>query len=373
MTDSLPTLDPQLCRVRQNRLQDVMSTRGIDRVVVVAPEHVQWLTGFRPHRLMTAAACLDADGRCLLAAPNAIPDDAAADEVVTFPAQRLATLRQDQPVAAAEALARATGPVGTQKLGVEGSALGPALCRSLGVRSVELLSDVEPDLHRLRRKKEADELAMIRHAVTATEAMYAAAREVIAPGVSELTVFSRLHAAAVEALGEPTTALGNDFCCGEPGGPPRARAIEAGELYILDLGPGYRGYHADNCRTFAVDGSPTDAQQQAWEAIVPVLEHVEATVRTGVSCRELFEEAKRMLDEVRPGGFFHHLGHGIGLYPHEAPHLNPNWDDVFEEGDVFTAEPGLYGDDLRGGIRLEENYVVTATGVEKLTSFPLEL
>jgi Xaa-Pro aminopeptidase len=46
---------------------------------------------------------------------------------------------------------------------------------------------------------------------------------------------------------------------------------------------------------------------------------------------------------------------------------------VFEEGDVFTAEPGLYGEELRAGIRLEENYVVTATGVEKLTSYPLEL
>ncbi|QDU41493.1 putative peptidase [Maioricimonas rarisocia] len=373
MSHSLPTLAPPLCRVRQRRLLDLMSARGIDRVVVVTPEHVQWLTGFRPHRLMSAAVSLDVDGRCVLSAPNTIPGDVAADEMVTFEAQRLATLRQDQPAAAIEALARATGPAGSLRLGVEGSALGPALCRLLGVTDPDRLEDVEADLQRLRRKKESDELAMIRHAVAATEAMYAAAREVIAPGVSELTVFSRLHAAAVEVLGEPPTALGNDFCCGSPGGPPRPRAIEAGELYILDLGPGYRGYHADNCRTFAVNGAPTDVQQQAWEAIVPVLRHVEATVRPGVSCRRLFEDAKRMLDEVRPGGFFHHLGHGIGLYPHEAPHLNPNWDDVFEEGDVFTAEPGLYGDDLRGGIRLEEDYVVTATGVEKLTSFPLEL
>jgi len=79
------------------------------------------------------------------------------------------------------------------------------------------------------------------------------------------------------------------------------------------------------------------------------------------------------MEEFLPGGFSHHLGHGIGLYPHEAPHLNPNWDDRFEEGDVFTVEPGLYSDELRGGIRLENNYRVTAGGVELLTEFSLSL
>ena len=53
--------------------------------------------------------------------------------------------------------------------------------------------------------------------------------------------------------------------------------------------------------------------------------------------------------------------------------MNPHWDDTFEEGDVFTAEPGLYGPELEAGIRLEQNYRVTAEGVERLTSHPLDL
>jgi Xaa-Pro aminopeptidase len=53
--------------------------------------------------------------------------------------------------------------------------------------------------------------------------------------------------------------------------------------------------------------------------------------------------------------------------------LNPNWDDVFQEGEVFTAEPGLYGPQLRAGIRLENDYLVTATGVELLSDFSLDL
>ena len=80
-----------------------------------------------------------------------------------------------------------------------------------------------------------------------------------------------------------------------------------------------------------------------------------------------------LLDKHAPWIFNHHLGHGVGLFPHEGPHLNPHWDDTFEEGDFFTAEPGLYHEDLRHGIRLEENYVVTPVGVEKLTDYPLEL
>ena len=59
--------------------------------------------------------------------------------------------------------------------------------------------------------------------------------------------------------------------------------------------------------------------------------------------------------------------------PVMAPHLNPHWDDTFETGDTFTAEPGLYAGDLQAGIRLEQNYVVTADGVERLTNFSLEL
>ena len=100
---------------------------------------------------------------------------------------------------------------------------------------------------------------------------------------------------------------------------------------------------------------------------------IEQEVRPGVSCRKIFQKVLDSMEKFLPGGFSHHLGHGIGLYPHEAPHSNPNWDDRFEEGDVFTVEPGLYSDELRGGIRLENNYRVTSDGVELLTDFSLSL
>ena len=143
-------------------------------------------------------------------------------------------------------------------------------------------------------------------------------------------------------------------------------------MYILDLGPAFRGYFADNARTIAVS-EPTAAQQEAWRKIIDVFEHVERSVRPGKNAKELFDEAQAILDEAPLGVFNHHLGHGIGLFPHEAPHLNPNWNDTFEVGDVFTAEPGLYAAELRAGMRIENDYLVTDDGVELLTKFPLEL
>jgi Xaa-Pro dipeptidase len=292
---------------------------------------------------MQAAVCLEADGTCVLAAPNAEPENVAVDRTVTFEAQWHCTLRQDQSQAALQTLAGVVSKSAASRTGTEFSH-GSQHVRELLADSSGELVDLETDLWRLRRRKDPDELTMIRRAIDCTAAMYERAREIIKPGITELQVFNELQAAAVEIAGEPLTALGNDFQCNSPGGPPRDRAAQAGELFILDLGPSYRGYYADNCRTIAVDGQPTERQLAAWHAIVDVLEMVEATVRPGVSCRELFAKAQRMLDDFAPGAFFHHLGHGFGLFPHEAPHLNPNtgWDDVFEVGDTFTAEPGLY-------------------------------
>ena len=266
-----------------------------------------------------------------------------------------------------EVLGKALPDFPPRRLGVEFSTFG----RHLDIGRAEL-ADIEPELLRLRRRKDADELRLIRQAIAGTGRMYARAREIVRPGITELEVFNQLQAACVEAFGEMLTGSGNDYQCASPGGPPRNRAAEAGELYILDLGPAFRGYFADNCRTIAVT-QPDETQREAWNQIMQVLAHVERTARPGKSARELFHEAEAILKRAPVGVFNHHLGHGIGLYPHEAPHLNPRWDDVLEPGDVFSVEPGLYAPELRAGIRIENNYLVTGSGIELLSDFPMQL
>lgn len=362
--------DLNACRGRQKRLLAEMQRLSLDLVIVTQIEHVQYLAGPRFGPVFSPAAALRADGHLTLCSPKRPDLVAAADEVVMYDAQLHSTLRNDQRQASTEALLKSLqGKVSPKRVGVEFATFGPHFASLAGERV-----DIEPTLYRLRRKKDADELERLKIAIAGTGKMYEAARKIIRPGITEIEVFNHLQGVAVASFGEMLTGTGNDYQCGAPGGPPRDnRQAEDGELYILDLGPAFRGYFADNCRAFAVNGKPSDDQQTAWTHIMQVFAHVQKTVKPGKSCRELFNEAQAILDRAPVGKFDHHLGHGIGLFPHEAPHLNPNWDDVFEVGDVFTCEPGLYDPKLRAGMRLENDYLVTESGVQLLSDFPMEL
>ena len=346
-----------------------MERLGLDLVILTQNPHVQYFVGPRFDWKFSPAAAIGADGHVTLVAP-AKPAEVAAADVRTYEAQSFSTLRNDQRQKSTavlfDALANRAKP---KRVGVEFSSCGPEISARLGAETV----DIEPEIYAMRRRKDPDELAKLKKAIAGTAAMHRRAREIIEPGVTELFVFNELQAAAVAEYGERLTGTGNDYACGRPGGPPRDRKIEAGELYILDLGPAFRGYFADNTRVTAVGGQPTDEQLEAWHHILPVFDMVQREVKPGKSCRELFQQAHDWLNQKKPWEFEHHLGHGIGLFPHEAPHLNPCWDDTFQEGEVFAVEPGLYGHDLRAGIRLENNYLVTKTGVELLTPFPMDL
>ncbi len=314
------------------------------------------------------AVVLFADGTCVLICA-ADPGDVAADEIVRYPARWFATLRQEQPAVIVEAVVEQLKKRKAHHVAVDDAPVGARLAQAIEV------SSIDQRLWSMRRAKDPDELALMKVGIACTEAMYARAREIIAPGVRELDVFNELHAAAVNVAGEPLSALlGNDFACGVPGGAARKdRIAQDGELYILDLGPAYRGYFADNARAFAVNRKPTDAQHRAWEMIVGVFPIVEKLARPGTRCREIFEVVDQHFHDHTGAGIAHHLGHGVGLQPHEYPHLNPRWDDVLIEGEFFTVEPGIYSKELAGGMRIENNYVVTKDGVECLTPFAMEL
>jgi Xaa-Pro aminopeptidase len=372
--NGIPLLDLDSCRVRQRRLRERLAPAAPDLVVLTSPEHVQYLTGHRwDYRWGRAPlAAIDAAGELLLVCPDKVVDAAAADDVRTYESKWRSTLRLDQRQASAAVLADwLSGRTAPRRVAVEYSACCPHVTRLFP--GAELV-DVDPLLWDLRRRKDADELGLLRRATDATGAMYRTARAMIEPGVSELAVFSALQGAAVEACGEMLTDTGNDYASGVRGGAPRARGARAGELYILDLGPAYRGYFSDNARTVSVDRRPTDPQAAACERVCGAFQIVERMGRPGVSCRDIYAEVHAWLNGVPSlGSWNSHLGHGIGLFVHETPHLNPSWDDTLEEGDVIAVEPALYGPDLGVGIRIENDYLVTPTGLELLSPFPLGL
>lgn len=368
--NDLLNVDVELCQHRQSLMLQWMRSQSLDRIVITSNMHIQYLFGPRFPWTFAAIATLDHSGSSLVVAPHKQPEVCAAERVEVYAPKMLSTMRNDQAAVATQAFTRHLGnTISGKRIGIEFS----SYWQHLAVHMQAEMVDVEPQLLSMRRKKHADELAKIRKAIEGTAAMYQSARQIIRPGVAELDVYNELQKVANDVFGEPMTATGNDYQVNSRGGAPRSGIkAEAGQLYILDLGPAFRGYFADNARTIAVSEVSSD-QQLAWQHVTRVLEMVEAKVRPGVRCQEIFQEAQAMLDACPVGQFNHHLGHGIGLFPHEGPHLNPNWDDRFEVGDVFTAEPGLYAPELAAGMRIENDYVVTETGVENLSPFPLEL
>src|SRR6478752_7460387 len=270
------------CRSRQKRLLEQMQKLQLDLVIVTQTQHVQWLCGPRFPWVMSPAATLRADGHLTLCAPKKPVLEAAADEVVTYEAQWHSTLRNDQRQASSVELLKAlSDKAGLKRVGVEFSSFTSHLAALPGERV-----DIEPTIYRLRRRKEPDVLARIKKAIAGTQKMYELARQIIEPGTTEIEVFNRLQSAAVEEFGEMIVPhTGNDYQCGARGGHPRNnRRAEDGELYILDLGPAFRGYFSDNARTIAVNRKPTDEQQTAWTYIMKVFKHVEAQAKPGRSC-----------------------------------------------------------------------------------------
>jgi Xaa-Pro aminopeptidase len=348
-----------------------MEQREYDAILIGAPHHVYYFTAHWTLWQHLSALILFADGRSVLITANTPNKAAAADDVRSYEANLFSTLKHDQPWVIGRKVIEAFYEREVKAIGVDASVVTSQVAINFdGPRE-----QIDDELFQMRRVKDADELELMKKAIDCCGAMYDRAREIIRPGVPEVRVFAEMQAAAVEAAGEPLSALlGNDYACGVPGGPPREHhAAVDGQLYILDVGPVYRGYFSDNARTIAVNRKPTDAQYEAYEIVLGCIAMVEGNAKAGTPCHHLWQWVNDYLKQNGRPEMTHHLGHGVGLNPHEFPHLNPEWNDTLMEGEVFTAEPGLYGEELGGGIRIENQYLVTAKGVVRLTDFDVRM
>jgi Xaa-Pro aminopeptidase len=251
-----------------------------------------------------------------------------------------------------------------------------------------------------RRVKNEAEIAGIRRAQKAAEAGMAAAKEMLARAEAS-------NGSVVTVDGEPLTsemlkgairlaftehgvssddfivshgaqtAIGHELGFGE---------IAANEPVVIDLWPKdpESACYADMTRTYVV-GEPPDELVEYHRLVKEALDRSLEATKAGVPgidiftmvC-ELFEEngQKTVLSkapgEVLENGFFHGLGHGVGLQVHEAPNLGRGGTMELVPGDVVTLEPGLYRQGF-GGCRLEDLVLVTESGAENLTDFPYDL
>ena len=356
------------CRIRLQRLRGLMEADGVDTALITDRKHVYYYSGhLTPEATRSALIVSSRDAVLMTGTLGADPDAPAVSDVRTFTGNAYrSTIRpnQEELLAGVVRQARITG-----RIGCDLSSCPALLLRLLSGEPIDLTAGILA----LRRSKDPDEVALLRVAAGCVDACYRYARERIEPGLNELTLYGELLRTAVETAGEEVGRFGQDFQCASPGGPARDRRAQAGELWILDLGVEYRGYGSDASRAFAVSGRASDAQQDAWELVTGALRAAAGRLQPGLSCLELFRDTQATIERVYPGGFPHHLGHGIGLSVHEAPYLNPEWDHQLAVGDVITVEPGVYHPELAAGMRIENDFVITESGAEPITYAALEL
>lgn len=363
----IAVLNPFECRARRTRLLTEMQTAGWDLFLTASYRTVYYLTGCLSPADAPTALLLQSDGRCSLF--TSVTGDWSVDEVIsveTYSIRRSIS----EPWHDLAALLAGRIPRGSAAVERAGT---PGLIESL----LQHPADATRTIARLRKRKHSDEIEEIQSALRLCAAAYDAARTVIAPGLTEIDVYSAMYDAVVHAAGT-SVVFDGDFACGvravRGGGPPTRRRLGEGDLYILDLFPAPALYFADTCRTFAVS-QPSDEQFRAWETVQEAVKQGEAVCHPGVAARDVYREVKSFLDShaFTENSFWHHAGHGIGHHGHEAPRLIPGSDDVLEVGDVLTLEPGIYPTALQGGIRLEDNYVLAADGLINLFDYPMDL
>jgi len=233
----------------------------------------------------------------------------------------------------------------------------------------------EGTIFTLRIRKDESEIAAMQRAVRIAEAALEKTLPLIRVNMAEKELASELTAQMLRAGSEPETPFSPIVASGPNSAQghavPGDRALAPGDSLVLDWGAAHEGYISDITRTFFVAEAPEELSQ-VHEIVQQANAAGRAAVRPGASCGSVDLAARSEIDSAGFGEYFiHRTGHGIGLEAHEPPYIREGEETVLETGMTFTVEPGVYLPG-RGGVRVEDDVVVTEDGGDSLTTLPRE-
>jgi Xaa-Pro aminopeptidase len=367
---------------RRETIARLLPEEGIDALAVTSVVNVTYLTGFTGDSSVLVVtrgrSVLVSDPRYVGQIADECPD---LETHIRPPAQKL-------PAAVCELLTK----LGCRNVGFESAAVT--------VDELETLSGLAPAIHwkpgrdrveNLRMVKDDFEVSEIRQAIAIAERAFYAFRALLRPEDREKDLADALdgflrHAGAMCSSFPPIIAANDRAAL--PHCPPTDRAVGTGGLLLVDWGAsGPRGYKSDltrvldtrNTSPFAQSSSRKNGQgsgpqlERVYEVVLQARQRALDTVRPGVQGQAVDTAARAAIAGAGYGDYFGHgLGHGIGLQVHEGPALRPNSETVLQPGMVVTIEPGIYLPGW-GGVRVEDDILVTPDGYEILTHVPRDL
>lgn len=357
---------------RREQLARHLGSEGLDTLLISSPVNVTYLTGFSGDSsvlvLTRDRVLLVSDMRYTTQIAEECP---GLDTHIRGPDQKL-------PEAVALVLSR----LGGRTVGFESAAMTVADFETLSGLAPGLDWKGVPDrVEGLRMVKDPSEIAQVRAAIDVAERAFSAFRALLRPEDTEIALFHAMEHCVRQAGGlrtafPPIIAVGDRAAL--PHAPPTARKAGSGGLVLIDWGASGPLYKSDLTRVL-------DARKVAvFPAGGPQLEHVHAVVRRaqeaaiaavrpGATAAAVDTAARSTIAEAGYGDYFGHgLGHGFGLEIHERPFLRPNAEAVLAAGMVFTIEPGIYLPGW-GGVRIEDDVLVTPEGCEVLTRVSRDL
>lgn len=235
----------------------------------------------------------------------------------------------------------------------------------LDINNIKNLGSI---MQEIRRQKNEEEIMYTRKACQINEEAFKELLNYMKEGISEIEIRNILNN-ELNKLGSERNAFETIIASGKENGAlphavPTERKVQKGDLVTIDFGAVYKGYKADNTRTIAI-GEISDELKNIYNIVLKAKNECEEMVKPGVSTISVHQHAQKIIND---NGYElpHGLGHGIGLATHELPLLNNVYDSEFKVGDIHSIEPGIYVPGV-GGVRIEDDYLVTKDGVENLT------
>ncbi|MEQ2526142.1 aminopeptidase P family protein [Robertmurraya yapensis] len=274
-----------------------------------------------------------------------------------------------------EEVAEQVKAMGIKKLGFEQDHVTFSSFKSYEDAVQAELVPVSGLVEKIRLIKTDAEIKILKEAADIADAAYKHILDFIRPGISELDVSNELEffmrkAGATSSSFDIIVASGQRSAL--PHGVASDKIIEKGDFITLDYGAYYNGYVSDITRTLAV-GEPDPKLKEIYQIVYEAQLRGVNGIKPGMSGKEADALTRDYISEKGYGEYFgHSTGHGIGLEVHEGPALSFRSELKLEPGMVVTVEPGIYIPGL-GGVRIEDDTVITKDGNETLTHSTKEL